>query len=92
LPTGAKPRSTNFCAMALCADSLAAMECPPPVQHAIERIQGNRHNDTDEKLVAAWMDWYVQQQSAEMSDTEKWQSPTKRLKSSADASLRFIVS
>jgi hypothetical protein len=80
LPAGA--RLTNFC----------AMECPAPVQQAIERIQGNRHNDTDEKLVAAWVDWYVQQQSAEMSDTEKWQSPAKRLRSSADASLHSIVS
>ncbi len=64
------------------------MECPPPVRKAIERIQFEIGNAADEKLVAAWIEWSVQQE--QMSDSEKWQSPAKRQKSSADASQHCI--
>ena len=59
------------------------MECPPmPVRKAIERIQFEIGDAADEKLVATWLDWYVQQHQQEIDDTEKWQSPVKRLRSS----------
>ena len=58
------------------------MECPPHAQKALEHIRLNINTPADEKLVATWLDWYVRQQQ-EIDDTEKWQSPAKRLRSSA---------
>ncbi len=58
------------------------MECPPHVQKAIEHVRLNIGTPADEKLVATWLDWYVQQHQQEINDTEKWQSPVKRLRSS----------
>ena len=52
-----------------------------PVRKAIERIQFEIGDAADEKLVAAWIEWSVQQE--QMSDSGKWQSPAKRLRSSA---------
>ena len=52
------------------------------MQKALEHIRLNISTPVDEKLVATWLDWYVQQQQ-EIDDTEKWQSPAKRLRSSA---------
>ncbi len=58
------------------------MECPPLlVRKAMERIQLDSYDAADEKLVAAWIEWSVQQE--QMSDSGKWQSPAKRQKSSA---------
>ena len=51
------------------------------VRKAMERIQLDSYDAADEKLVAAWIEWSVQQE--QMSDSEKWQSPAKRLRSSA---------
>ena len=59
------------------------MDCPAPVQKAIQRIQLNINRDADEKLVAAWLDWLVEHE--QMGDIEKWQSPAKRQRNSADA-------
>ncbi len=59
------------------------MDCPATVQKAIQRIQLNIGSNADEQLVATWLDWYVQQENGQMSDTEKWQSPAKRQRSSA---------
>ncbi len=58
------------------------MECPSHVQKALEHIRLNISTPADEKLVATWLDWYVQQHQQEINDTEKWQSPVKRLRSS----------
>ena len=57
------------------------MECPTQVQNALEQIRLSISTPADEKLVALWLDWYVQRQQ-EINDTEKWQSPVKRLRSS----------
>ncbi len=66
------------------------MERPPlSVRKAIERIQFEICDKADETLVAAWIEWSVQQE--QMSDSGKWQSPAKRLRSSADASLQYIA-
>ncbi len=59
------------------------MDCPATVQKAIQRIQLNVGSNADEQLVATWLDWYVQQENGQMSDTEKWQNPAKRQRSSA---------
>jgi hypothetical protein len=61
-----------------------------PVRKAMERIQLDLFDAADEKLVSAWLEWSVQQE--QMNDTEKWQSPAKRLKSSVDALRRCIAS
>ncbi len=65
------------------------MECPAPVQSAIQRVEMNIGSGTDEKLVAAWLDWYV---NNEISDTEKWQGPAERQRNSADALQPFSAS
>ncbi len=58
------------------------MECPAPVKHAIERIQLGVSSAGDE-AVATWLDCQLQ---AEMSASNKWLNPAKRLKSSAGES------
>ena len=59
------------------------MDRPPQVvAKALERIQLNVASKQDEQLAAAWLEWYITQQ---MDDTEKWQTPAKRQRSSADA-------
>jgi len=62
----------------------------------MERIQLEIGTQQDEKMVAAWVDWYMAQQLAQMKLEEKWQSdneeiPSKRQKSLAAGSQPCIA-
>ena len=64
------------------------MFCPAPVQKAMERIQLGIPADSDEKLVSAWLDWCVAQQTGAEDKEECLECPpTKRLRRQASVSL-----
>ena len=57
------------------------MDCPSLVRKALLRIDLNAGTPQDETIVSAWFD-HLLQAEAQIDDTEKWQRPEKRLKSS----------
>ena len=63
------------------------MQCPPPVEQALQRINLGIELPNDEKLVSSWLDWVIAQQ---MTPEDKW-IPAKRRKSLEGASQPCIA-
>ena len=66
------------------------MQCPAPVEQALQRLNLGIELPNDEKLVSAWLDWFLAQ---EMTTEDKWltEPPAKRRKSLEDASQPCIA-